>query len=60
MQLSMEWVSKEFTLVPYTTTGNRQTFLLGGVEDLFSSLEDSLTTLGTIKNSKYVAPVKVR
>jgi dynein heavy chain len=57
-KLSMEWVSKEFTLVPYTTTGNRQTFLLGGVEDLFSSLEDSLTTLGTIKNSKYVAPVK--
>ncbi len=58
-QVSSEWVSKEFTLVPYQTLGGRQTCVLGGIEDLLASLEDGITTLVTIKNSKHVAPIKV-
>ena len=59
LQVSSEWVSREFTLVPYTGISGRLTHLLGGVDDLLASLEDSLTTLNTIKNSKYVSPIKV-
>lgn len=58
-QVTNEWVSREFTLLPYTGVSGRQTHLLGGVDDLLASLEDSLTTLNTIKSSKYVSPIKV-
>ncbi len=46
--------------MPYQTVGGRQTFVLGGVDDLLASLEDSITTLVTIKSSKHVVPIKVR
>lgn len=46
-------------MLPYTGISGRQTHLLGGVDDLLASLEDSLTTLNTIKSSKYVSPIKV-
>lgn len=45
--------------MPYQTVGGRQTHILGGVEDLLSSLEDGITSLATIKSSKHVAPIKV-
>lgn len=52
-------MSKEFTMVTYSCSAGRQTYILGGIEDFLSSLEDALTTLATIRSSKYVDPIKV-
>ena len=45
--------------MPYKGLSERQSHILGGIDDLLSSLEDSLTTLSTIKSSRYVDPIKV-
>lgn len=52
-------MSKEFTLSAYNSSTRRQTYILGGIDDLLLSLEDALTTLATIRSSKYVNPIKV-
>ncbi len=58
-QISKEWTSKEFDLLPYKGLSERTTFILGGVEEIFASLEDSLTVLNIIKSSRYVGPIRV-
>ena len=58
-QISDEWSNKEFDLVAYKGFTDRLTYILGGVEDLFASLEDSLTVLNIINSSKFVEPIKV-
>lgn len=57
-KISQEWMTKEFIMVPYSCISGRQTYILGGVEDLLISLDDALTTLATIRSSKYVNPIK--
>lgn len=34
------------------------TYILGGVEDIFTQLDDSQVVVGTIKGSRYIGPVK--
>ena len=55
----MEWTSKEFDMVAYKGLSERTTFILSGVEEIFASLEDSLTVLNIIKSSRYVGPIRV-
>ncbi len=54
-----EWSVRELSLIPYKGLTERLTYVLGGADDLMSSLEDSITSLSIIKASKYVAPIKV-
>lgn len=55
----MEWNSKEFNLVAYKGLSERTTYIMSGVEEIFASLEDSLTVLNIIKSSRYVGPIRV-
>lgn len=52
-------MSRELVLLSEKGVGERPTHILGGVEDLLASLEDSLLTISTIKSSRYVSPIKV-
>lgn len=58
-QVAIEWDSRELSLVPYKGLTERLTHILGGVDDLLASLDDSLTTLNVIKASRYVGSIKV-
>ena len=59
-QVTDEWSGRDLTLVPYKGLTERLTYILGGVDDLLATLEDSLTSLSIIKASRYVAPIRVR
>ncbi len=58
-KIAGEWDTKEFRFTPYRGLTERLTYILGDAEEVFSSIEDSLTILGIIKNSRYVGPIKV-
>lgn len=36
----------------------RDTFIIGGADDIMAQLEESQITIGMIKGSRYVAPIK--
>ncbi len=58
-QVSSQWMNRELVLVGHSGLTERPTHILAGVEDLLASIEDSLLTINTLKNSKYVKPIKV-
>ena len=39
-------------------TSKEGTYILGGVEDVLTQLEDSQVVVGTIKGSRYIGPVR--
>ncbi|KAI9190457.1 hypothetical protein H9P43_001891 [Blastocladiella emersonii ATCC 22665] len=49
------WADTEFIVLPYRD--NKDVFILGGVEDIQTLLEDSQVTLATIKASRYIGPI---
>jgi hypothetical protein len=53
------WASLELTVTPHgRDTTKEGTYILSGVEDIFTQLEDSQVVIGTIKGSRYLGPVK--
>ncbi|XP_069117336.1 dynein axonemal heavy chain 6-like isoform X3 [Argopecten irradians] len=49
------WQSMDFRLVAHA---GRDTFIIGGADDILAQLEESQVTIGTISGSRYVAPIK--
>ncbi|KNE58518.1 hypothetical protein AMAG_04085 [Allomyces macrogynus ATCC 38327] len=50
------WSDTEFIVLPYRD--NKDVYILGGVEDIQTLLEDSQVTLATIKASRHLGPIK--
>ncbi|ORZ39411.1 dynein heavy chain and region D6 of dynein motor-domain-containing protein [Catenaria anguillulae PL171] len=50
------WADTDFIVLPYRD--NKDVFILGGVEDIQTILEDSQVTLATIKASRFLGPIK--
>ena len=46
----------EFTVLPYKET--KDTFMLGGIDEIMVTLEDSMVTMATILSSRYVAGIR--
>ena len=46
-------------MISYKGLSERVTYILGGVEDIFATLEDNITVLNIIKSSRYVGPIRV-
>ncbi|XP_021344241.1 dynein heavy chain 6, axonemal-like, partial [Mizuhopecten yessoensis] len=49
------WQGMDFRLVAHA---GRDTFIIGGADDILAQLEESQVTIGTISGSRYVAPIK--
>ncbi|XP_074663059.1 dynein axonemal heavy chain 6-like [Tubulanus polymorphus] len=49
------WQSTDFRLIPHQ---GRDTSIIAGAEDLMAQLEESQVTIGTIRGSRYVTPIK--
>ncbi len=53
------WATLEVTVTPHGKDSAKEgAYILGGVEDIFTQLEDSQVVIGTIKGSRYLGPVK--
>ena len=50
------WQSTDFRLVPHV---GRDTLIISGADDIMAQLEESQVTVGTIRGSRYVGPIKV-
>ena len=51
------WQNTDFRLVAHSS-GNVQ--IIAGADDILTQLEESQVTIGTIRGSRYVTPIKVR
>lgn len=49
------WKSTDFRYVAHP---GRDTFIIAGADDIMAQLEDSQVTIGTIRGSRYVGPIK--
>lgn len=53
------WASLELIVTPHGKDSTKEgTYILAGVEDIFTQLDDSQVVVGTIKGSRYIGPVK--
>ncbi|RUS88169.1 hypothetical protein EGW08_004066, partial [Elysia chlorotica] len=50
------WLSTDFRLVPHA---GRDTLVIYGADDIMAQLEESQVTVGTIRGSRYVTPIKM-
>ena len=50
------WKATDFRLVPHTGTN---IYIVAGADDILAQLEESQVTIGTIRGSRYVTPIKV-
>ena len=50
------WKNTDFRYVAHP---GRDTFIIAGADDIMTQLEDSQVTIGTIRGSRYVGPIKV-
>jgi len=50
------WAELEFELKPYKET--KDVFILGGVDDVFAALDESLVTINTILASRFVGAIR--
>jgi dynein heavy chain len=55
-KIKTHWEAREFTILPYKDT---DTFVLGGVDDIRSQLEDDQIQLATMSASRYAPVVQV-
>ncbi|XP_070181014.1 dynein axonemal heavy chain 6-like [Littorina saxatilis] len=51
------WQSTDFRLVPHA---GRDTLIIYGADDIMAQLEESQVTVGTIRGSRYVGPIKAQ
>ncbi|XP_035825271.1 dynein heavy chain 6, axonemal [Aplysia californica] len=51
------WLSTDFRLVPHV---GRDTLVIYGADDIMAQLEESQVTVGTIRGSRYVTPIKAQ
>ncbi|ESO83512.1 hypothetical protein LOTGIDRAFT_133247 [Lottia gigantea] len=51
------WQSTDFRLVAHV---GRDTLIIAGADDIMAQLEESQVTVGTIRGSRYVGPIKVQ
>lgn len=56
-RLSDLWQMTDLRLVPHS---NSSVCIISSADELFTQLEESQVTIGTIRGSRYVAPIKVR
>ncbi|XP_052105827.1 dynein axonemal heavy chain 6-like isoform X2 [Mytilus californianus] len=49
------WQKTDFRTVPQPS---RDTYIIGGADDIMAQLEESAVTIGTIRGSRYVSPIK--
>ena len=50
------WQSTDFRLVPHSSGS---VMIIAGADDIMAQLEESQVTIGTIRGSRYVMPIKV-
>jgi len=50
------WKNTDFRYLAHPA---RDTFIIAGADDIMAQLEDSQVTIGTIRGSRYVGPIKV-
>ena len=50
------WADLEFTILPYRDY--KDVFILGGVDEIGTILEDSQVTIATIRGSRFMGPIK--
>ena len=50
------WQSTDFRLVPHVSGS---VAIIAGADDIMAQLEESQVTIGTIRGSRYVQPIKV-
>ncbi|XP_041352994.1 dynein heavy chain 6, axonemal-like isoform X2 [Gigantopelta aegis] len=51
------WLNTDFRLLPH---GGRDTSIIAGADDIMAQLEESQVTIGTIRGSRYVGPIKAQ
>ncbi|XP_059157269.1 dynein axonemal heavy chain 6-like [Physella acuta] len=51
------WMSTDFRLVPHV---GRDTLVIYGADDIMAQLEESQVTVGTIRGSRYIGPIKAQ
>ncbi|KAK7488391.1 hypothetical protein BaRGS_00020365, partial [Batillaria attramentaria] len=51
------WQNTDFRLVPHA---GRDTLIIYGADDIMAQLEESQVTVGTIRGSRYVGPIKAQ
>eukprot|EP00105_Crassostrea_gigas_P038198 XP_019922346.1 PREDICTED: dynein heavy chain 6, axonemal [Crassostrea gigas] len=51
------WQNTDFHLSPHQ---GRDTFIIAGADDIMAQLEESQVTIGTIKASRYIAPIQTQ
>lgn len=56
LQIINLWQNTDFHLSPHQ---GRDTFIIAGADDIMAQLEESQVTIGTIKASRYIAPIQV-
>ena len=50
------WMATDFRLVPHVSG---VVSIIAGADDILAQLEESQVTIGTIRGSRYVTPIKV-
>ena len=50
------WMASDFRLVPHASG---TVSIIAGADDILAQLEESQVTIGTIRGSRYVTPIKV-
>ena len=55
-KVARAWSETEFIVLPYRDY--KDVFILGGIEDIQTQLEDSQVTIATIKASRFIGPIK--
>ncbi|KAG5457288.1 MAG: dynein heavy chain, N-terminal region 2-domain-containing protein, partial [Olpidium bornovanus] len=50
------WTDIEFIVLPYRDS--KDVFILGGVDDIQTQLEDSQVTIATLRSSRFLGPIK--
>ncbi|XP_071080158.1 dynein axonemal heavy chain 6-like [Haliotis cracherodii] len=51
------WQNTDFRLLPHA---GRDTIIIAGADDIMAQLEESQVTVGTIRGSRYVGPIKAQ
>jgi dynein heavy chain len=56
LKVSTSWGETDFTVLPYRDY--KDVYILGGVDDIQTQLEDSQVMIATIKGSRFIGPIK--
>ena len=56
LKVTETWADTEFVMNPYKD--QKDTYILGGIDDIIAQLEDSMTTMGQITASRFVGGIR--